>query len=128
MAKIHSSADLVAAALSQAAAIAPADAAEWLGKSGFVFVDVRDAADWPAARIPPAVSAPRGMLEFYIDPASEFHLPALGCGSSKYVFYCGGGARAALAACVARQMGLDACSLAGGFKAWTAAGLPRQHG
>jgi rhodanese-related sulfurtransferase len=66
------------------------------------------------------------MLEFCIDPASEFHMPVFAQPSTRYVFYCGSGGRAALSALTAQQMGLDVYAILGGFKAWKAANLPRE--
>lgn len=120
-----SSAELVERALAEVDAVSPAAAAQRLADSRYVFVDVRDGGDWSRARIPDAVNAPRGMLEFYIDPASSFHLPVFGQAAGRtFVFYCGSGARAALSAQVARDMGLGACCIAGGFRAWQEAALP----
>lgn len=120
-----SSAELVERALAEVEAVSPEAAAKWLADHRYVFVDVRDCGDWAQARIPAAVNAPRGMLEFYIDPASSFHLPVFGRAAGRtFVFYCGSGARAALSARVARDMGLGACCIAGGFRSWQEASLP----
>lgn len=120
-----SSAELVERALAEVEAVSPKVAVQWLADPRYVFVDVRDGADWTRARIPAAVNAPRGMLEFYIDPESSFHLPVFGQPAGRtFVFYCGSGARAALSARVAREMGLDACCVAGGFRSWQEAALP----
>jgi rhodanese-related sulfurtransferase len=120
-----SSTELVERALAEVEAVSPELAAQWLADPRYVFVDVRNGGDWSRARIPEAVNAPRGMLEFYIDPASSFHLPVFGQPAGRtFVFYCGSGARAALSARVAREMGLGACCIAGGFRSWQEAGLP----
>jgi rhodanese-related sulfurtransferase len=120
-----SSADMVAQAIAEVGAVGPVDAAARLHAPELVFVDVRDAAEWALARIPGAVNAPRGMLEFYIDPASSFHLPAFDASAGReYLFYCGSGARAALSARLACEMGLHARCMPGGFRAWQEAALP----
>ncbi len=79
---------------------------------------------WREGGIPGAVNVPRGMLEFWIDPASPYHKPLFASGH-KFVFFCGGGWRSALAAKVAQDMGLTpVCHVEGGFGAWKSAGAP----
>lgn len=96
-----------------------------LGRPEIVFVDVRDSADWRRAHVPGACNAPRGMLEFYIDPESGFHMPVFDANVQReYLFVCGSGARAALAAQLAKDMGLRAACMAGGIRAWLDAALP----
>lgn len=116
---------MVAQALSEVGSVSPQDAAARMGRADVVVVDVRDAADWERERIPGAVHAARGMLEFHIDPASSFHLPVFGHAAAReFLFCCGSGARAALSARLAREMGLNATCIAGGLRAWRAAALP----
>lgn len=110
-------------AAAEVEAVEPPDAMLLLDNAGTVFVDVREETDWREEAIPGAVSAPRGMLEFYIDDDSEFHKPVL-VPPKRFIFYCGSGGRALLAARTAREMGLHASCLAGGFKAWKAASGP----
>ena len=120
-----SSADMVAKAMAEVLAIDPAEAAAGIVSPDFVFIDVRDVGDWTLAHIPGAVNAPRGMLEFYIDPVSSFHLPVFNPKPGRqYVFYCGSGARSALSARLAGEMGLDSRYMTGGFRAWREASLP----
>ncbi len=96
-----------------------------LERDDCVFVDVRDGSEIAMeGKIPGAVHASRGLLEFKIDPASPMHDPAL-ARDRIFVFYCGTGGRSSLATQVALEMGLDkSLSLAGGFGAWKAAGAP----
>jgi rhodanese-related sulfurtransferase len=89
-----------------------------------VLVDVRDASELAQGTIPGSVHAPRGMLEFYADPASSMHKPALDPGR-RTILHCASGGRSALAASTLRQMGYaNVAHLDGGFKAWVAAGKP----
>jgi rhodanese-related sulfurtransferase len=75
-------------------------------------------------RIPGAFHCPRGMLEFWIDPKSPYHKPEF-AEDKKFVFFCGGGWRSALAAQTAQRMGLrPVAHIAGGFGAWRKAGGP----
>jgi rhodanese-related sulfurtransferase len=100
-----------------------------LERDDWLFVDVRDENELAKeGKIPGAVHASRGLLEFKIDPASPVHDPAFAEGKS-FVFYCGTGGRSALATKVALEMGLKkSVSLAGGFGAWKAAGAPIEKG
>lgn len=94
------------------------------GADGVVMVDIRDPRELEReGMIPGAFHAPRGMLEFWIDPESPYHKPRFAEGKT-YVFYCASGWRSLLAARVAQEMGLEARSLRGGFSAWKAAGQP----
>ncbi len=86
-------------------------------------VDIRDIRElWRDGTIPGAIHAPRGMLEFWVDPQSPYYREEFGSGK-KYIFYCAGGMRSALAAQAVQRMGLSPVAhMAGGYKAWTEAG------
>ena len=75
-------------------------------------------------KIPGAVHASRGLLEFRIDPTSPLHDPVFAT-AKQFVFYCGTGGRSVLAAQRANEMGIgQVVNMAGGFAAWKAAGGP----
>ncbi len=83
-----------------------------------VLIDVRDIRELQRdGKIPHARHAPRGMLEFWIDPESPYHKPYF-AEDKTFVFYCASGWRSLLAAQTAQRMGIKAMSLLGGFKAW----------
>lgn len=88
-----------------------------------VLVDIRDPRELERdGRIPGAFHATRGMLEFWIDPASPYFKPVFG-EDKEFVFFCAGGLRSVLAAKTAKDMGLKPVShMIGGFGAWKAAG------
>ena len=88
-----------------------------------VMVDIRDPRELERdGRIPGAFHATRGMLEFWIDPASPYFKPVFG-EDKEFVFFCAGGLRSVLAAKTAQDMGLKPVShMIGGFGAWKAAG------
>ena len=90
-----------------------------------VMVDVRDVRElYREGRVPGAVHAPRGMLEFWIDPASPYHREVFASGKY-FVFYCSLGWRSALAAHTAQSMGLQPVAhVGGGLEAWRQAGGP----
>lgn len=95
------------------------------GDEGVVFVDVRDVRELEREGcLPGAFHAPRGMLEFWIDPASPYHRDVFQQ-DKRFVFFCAGGMRSVLAADVAKRMGLKpVADVIGGFGAWKAAGGP----
>ncbi len=110
------------------AAVRTVDAAEARalhGDPGVVFVDLRDPRELEReGRVPGAFHCPRGMLEFWIDPASPYHKPVF-AEPKRFLFYCASGWRSALAARTAQEMGLDGVAhLGGGLKAWREAGGP----
>ncbi len=94
-----------------------------------VFVDLRDIRELDRdGRIPGAFHAPRGMLEFWVDPESPYYKEIFGSGK-KFAFFCAGGMRSALAAQTVQRMGLEpVCHIAGGFRAWKEAGGPVEGG
>lgn len=84
----------------------------------FRLVDVREDREWQAGHAASAEHLGRGVLERDL-------LERVPDKSTVLVLYCGGGFRSAMAADNAQQMGYSAVwSLAGGWKAWVAAGLP----
>ena len=100
------------------------DMAAQLQGGDVVMVDIRDPREIEReGLIPGAYHAPRGMLEFWIDPESPYHKPAF-AEAKTFVFYCASGWRSLLAARLAQEMGLDARSLRGGFSEWKKDGHP----
>ncbi len=90
-----------------------------------LFVDIRDPRELERdGMIPGAFRAPRGMLEFWVDPESPYYKPALDSGR-KLVLYCGSAWRSALSTATLVGMGFDNIAhLQGGFSGWKKAGLP----
>jgi len=95
------------------------------GGDDVVFVDLRDIRElWRDGTIPGAVHAPRGMLEFWVDPGSPYHKDVFASGK-KFVFYCASGWRSALATQAVQRMGLKPVAhIDGGFTGWREAGGP----
>lgn len=116
---------LLADANSRIETISAAAAKALLDDPDTVFVDIRDPRELSRdGMIPGAFHAPRGMLEFWVDPDSPYHKPIFASGK-RFVFYCASAWRSALATDTVRAMGLEpVCHLEGGFKAWKEAGLP----
>ena len=95
------------------------------GDDSVVFVDLRDVRELEReGMIPGAFHAPRGMLEFWIDPTSPYFKEVFGSGK-RFVFYCQSAWRSALATRAVQEMGLaPVAHVQGGFKAWKDAGGP----
>lgn len=120
---------LVAEANAEIQAVSPAEASKLSGEGETVLVDIRDPRELEReGRVPGAMHAPRGMLEFWIDPESPYHKEVFSSGK-RFVFFCAAGWRSALATKTAQDMGLEpVCHIEGGFAAWRDAGLPVEGG
>ncbi len=96
-----------------------------VGREDVQFVDIRDPRELEReGRMPGAFHCPRGMLEFWIDPASPYAKEAFQQDKT-YVFFCAGGWRSALATKVAQEMGLKPVAhIQGGLGAWKKHGGP----
>ncbi len=111
--------DLVAEADAAVDRLSIAEGLEMLGRDDVFFIDIRDVREVArTGRIKGARHVPRGMLEFWIDPASPYHKPFF-AEDRTFVFYCAGAWRSALAAKTAQDMGLrPVAHLEGGIGAW----------
>jgi len=109
--------------------IPAAEAVALFGHDGVVLVDLRDPRERERdGTIPGTFNVTRGMLEFWIDPESPYYKARFG-EDKKFVFFCAGGLRSALAAKTAQDMGLKPVAhILGGFKAWKDAGGPVEGG
>lgn len=115
---------LVAEALDGLPAITVEEAIPLVGAGTHVFVDVRESTEQAKGVISGAVLSSRGLLEFHIDPNSPIHKEDF-ARETNFIFYCASGARSALAAKVAINMGLGPIlNLTGGFLAWRNADGP----
>ncbi len=116
---------LVAEANAQIRTVSQDEAKQKLNDPGVVFVDIRDVRELERdGMIPGAFHAPRGMLEFWVDPQSPYYKDVFGSGK-EFVFYCASAWRSALATKAVQDMGLGPVAHhEGGFSAWKKAGLP----
>ena len=89
-------------------------------------VDIRDARELEReGTLPGAINAPRGMLEFWVDPDSPYYKPVLDDEDKQYVLFCGAGWRSALAAKALQDMGMtNVAHIDGGFTEWAKQGAP----
>jgi rhodanese-related sulfurtransferase len=88
-------------------------------------VDIRDVRErQKLGYIPGSIHVPRGMLEFWLDPTSQYYTGKVDP-EKRIVLHCAGGHRSALAADVLREMGFpNVAHLEPGFNGWAEAGLP----
>ena len=116
---------LVAEANAEIETLSAQDAIARRDDPDVVLVDIRDIRElWRDGAVPGALHAPRGMLEFWVDPESPYHKEVF-ASPKRFVFFCGGGLRSALATKAVQDMGLETvCHIEGGFGAWKAAGGP----
>ncbi|QWD70166.1 rhodanese-like domain-containing protein [Polynucleobacter sp. UB-Siik-W21] len=116
---------LINSAMAQIETVPLDQAQELLSDSDTVFVDIRDVRELEReGMIPNALHAPRGMLEFWVDPDSPYYKPIFGEGK-RLVLYCASAWRSALATETLQKMGVpNVCHLEGGFSSWKKAGLP----
>jgi rhodanese-related sulfurtransferase len=111
---------LVSEARKNITEISPTDAAEKMKDDKVVVVDVREADEWNDEHIPDAIHLSRGTIE--VDIEEKVPDP-----ETMIICHCGGGGRSALAAESLQKMGYkNVRSMAGGFKAWKALGLPTE--
>ena len=118
------SAQMVADARARIEEIETKDLIEMVGDPGVVIVDIRDVRERQRSGfIPGSVHAPRGMLEFWIDPESPYFKEIFG-EDKKFVFHCASGWRSALSVATLNDMGFEAAHLKEGFSTWADQGGP----
>ncbi|MFK8084109.1 MAG: rhodanese-like domain-containing protein [Granulosicoccus sp.] len=89
-----------------------------------VIVDIRDIRERQrSGYIPGSTHAPRGMIEFWVDPDSPYHKEVF-AQDKKYVFHCASGWRSALTVATLQDMGFEAAHLKEGFSTWEKQGGP----
>jgi rhodanese-related sulfurtransferase len=117
--------DLVAAAKLEIASLTPEAARAMAERGEALLVDIRDVRELEReGRVPGAFHAPRGMLEFWVDPASPYHKPPLATDRT-LVLFCASAWRSALSAKALKDMGVEkVAEIEGGFSAWKAGGHP----
>ena len=119
---------LVEEANNQIETLSVEQARDLYGKENVTFVDIRDIRELERdGQVPGAVHAPRGMLEFWVDPASPYYKDIFGQ-DKKFVFHCASGWRSALAVQIVQKMGLKPVAhIDSGFTGWKKAGGPVDH-
>ena len=119
-----SSNDMVAEARARIEEIETADLIARLDSDEVIVVDIRDVRErHRTGFIPGSVHAPRGMVEFWVDPESPYYRDVFGQ-DKEYVFHCASGWRSALTVATLQEMGFEAAHLREGFSTWEQHGGP----
>ena len=117
---------LVDEAMAQVKTYSVADVRARMDDAGMQIVDIRDVRELQhEGTVPGSPHAPRGMLEFWVDPASPYFKKAFADEVNEYVLFCGAGWRSALAAKTLQDMGMgNVAHIDGGFTEWKKQGAP----
>ena len=110
-------ADMVAASRARIEEIETKDLIAMLDDPNVEVVDIRDVRERQRGHIPGSFHAPRGMIEFWIDPESPYFKPIFG-EDKKFVFHCASGWRSAITTATLQDMGFEAAHLKEGFLTW----------
>ena len=103
--------------------LTPQQVADELRQGDLLLVDIREPGEREQTGvIPGAISAPRGMLEFWADPSSPYHRQEFQP-DRRVILHCASGGRSALAADMLKELGYsNVAHLDGGMKAWSESG------
>ena len=114
---IKSASTLVAEALKEIKTISPDEALEKLNNDTCNLIDIRDVRELERlGRIEKSSHIPRGMLEFWMDPESQYFKDGKIDMNKEMVLFCAGGLRSALATKTLQNMGFEKIShIDGGF-------------
>ena len=118
---------LVDEAMAQVKTYSVAEAQAKMNDSAVQIVDIRDPRELNDGTVLGAFHAPRGMLEFWVDPASPYYKPVLGDEAKEFILFCGAGWRSALACKTLQDMGMrNVAHIDGGYAAWLKQGAPTE--
>jgi len=118
---------LVAEAMAQVRTWSVQEAVVRLADPRTLIVDIRDIRELAGGSVVGAYHAPRGMLEFWVDPASPYHKPLFADESKEFILFCGAGWRSALAAKALQEMGMtNVAHIDGGYDEWVKQGAPTE--
>ena len=119
-------AQMVEEATAEIVTLKPSDALAMQQAGEAVIVDIRDIRELgKMGKVPGAVHAPRGMLEFWVDPESPYHRDVFAQSGKTYIFFCAAAWRSALATRDMQNMGLGPVAhIEGGFAQWQEEGMP----
>ena len=105
---IKSSKDLVSNALKEIKTLLPEEVKELQDKNLCTLIDIRDIRElWREGTIKDSLHIPRGMLEFWMDPQSQYYNSSKFSSDKKLVLFCAAGMRSALATKTLKEMGYE---------------------
>ena len=118
---------LVDAAMAEVTTYSVNEVRARLTDPGVQLVDIRDVRELADGTVAGSFHAPRGMLEFWVDPASPYHKPLFADDSREFILFCGAGWRSALAAKTLQDMGMrNVAHIDGGYAEWVRQGAPTE--
>ncbi len=118
---------LVAEAMAEVKTYSVAEVQARLSDATVQIVDIRDIRELAEGTVVGAYHAPRGMLEFWVDPASPYHKPLFADEAKEFILFCGAGWRSALAAKALQDMGMrNVAHIDGGWAEWVKLGAPTE--
>ena len=118
---------LVAEAMAEVTTYSVAEVQARLNDAHVQVVDIRDIRELNDGTVLGALHAPRGMLEFWVDPASPYHKPIFADECKEFILFCGAGWRSALAAKALQDMGMtNVAHIDGGWADWVKQGAPTE--
>lgn len=122
-----SSKQMVAEARARIREIETRDLIAMLEDPDLIIVDIRDVRERERSGfIPGSFHAPRGMIEFWVDPESLYFKEIFG-EDKRFVFHCASGWRSALTTATLQDMGFEAAHLREGFSTWEKQGGPVEY-
>lgn len=114
---------LVDEAMAQVKTYSVAEAKAKLNDPQVQIVDIRDIRELNAGTVVGSFHAPRGMLEFWVDPESPYHKPLFAEEGKEFILFCGAGWRSALATKTLQDMGMtNVAHIDGGYAEWVKQG------
>lgn len=119
---------LVDEAMEEVKTYSVADVQARLADPAVQIVDIRDPRELErGGTVTGALHAPRGMLEFWVDPASPYFKPVFADESREFILFCGAGWRSALATKTLQDMGMrNVAHIDGGYAEWVKQGAPTE--
>lgn len=119
--------DMVVAAKARIEEMTAKQALDLLNDDNVLIVDIRDIRErHKLGYIPGSYHAPRGMLEFWVDPQSPYFKDIFDS-NKRFIFHCASGWRSALSVATLNDMGFEAAHISDGFSGWVEAGGPVEH-
>ncbi len=110
---------LVAQAMAQVKTYTVSDTQAKVQAGKAQIVDIRDIRELHKGTVAGSVHAPRGMLEFWVDPESPYFKPMWADESKEFILFCGMGWRSALTAKTLQDMGMtNVAHIDGGWDEW----------
>ena len=118
---------LVDEAMAQVTTYSVAEVQARLTDPAVQIVDIRDIRELAEGTVVGSFHAPRGMLEFWVDPESPYHKKIFANDAKEFILFCGAGWRSALATKALQDMGMsNVAHIDGGWAEWVKAGAPTE--